>query len=365
MRANYDHFQTLIQASLDGLAAGPVGADQTPELVFEMLVSIGDATRADVRLPTALVNWLQARTLDEMNAALGAVANDLDGWAVPSTIDDESLPFLLVRRDSITSVEIAATRWGLGHDFAPSELAGLQRITSAVRALDARLATLLTRSKAEALMGERVRLLGSSPWTRSLPTDADAHVRSETIEWVPEMETVTPSDDVVTGYVLHGHLARFVEGAAAKSSEFSEELQGVIQAAKEDGEFLSFRARSWFKNRSASRAPLRVSSMRPQLAAATDELEMTSETVELGVLVGSSHARLVVTAAEVALTVYAPHGQLTSVELGGVAATASEGATSAKWIVVTRRPEAPVKLRVVASDGDVYEELVEFTAEKP
>jgi hypothetical protein len=366
MRTNDARLRTLIRAALDGLAAGPVNADPTPELVFEILLHIGDATRADVRLSSTLIGWLEARTLTEINLALESAADDLDTWAIPSTIDDESLSFLLVRRDSTSSVDTAAVRWALGHGLAPAELTELQRLRAATSAFDARLGNLVTRSAAEAFLGERVGLLGASPWTDVLPVDESANVPSDSVDWIPDMVSFAPSDDVVTGYILHGRLARFVEGFAAKSPEFREELQLVIQNAKDDDESISFRARSWLKRQAASGAPLRVTYGRQQMAAATDEDDTAPTSLELGVLVGSAHGRLTATGAEVTLTVYAPQGQLASVELGGVSAARPDpGTTSAKWTVTITRPDAPVRLRVVATDGDAYDELLELTVEKP
>lgn len=366
MRTNDDHLRTLVRAALDGLAAGPVSEDPTPELVFEILLHIGDATRADVRLPSTLIGWLDARTLTEINTALEGASADIDTWAIPSTVDDESLSFLLVRRDSTSSVDTATVRWALSHDLAPAELTGLQRLRAATSAFDARLGSLVTRSTAEAFLGERAGLLAASPWTEVLPADEVANVPPDSIDWIRDMETFPPSDEVMTGYILHGRLARFVEGFAAKSPEFREDLQLVIQNAKDDHELMSFRARSWLKNRSSSRTPLRVTYGRQQLAAATEQVDTAPTTLELGVLVGSAHGRLTATATEVTLTVYAPHGQLASVELGGVlAARPDAGTTSAKWTVMITRPDEPVKLRVVTTDGDAYEELIEFSVEKP
>jgi hypothetical protein len=220
---------------------------------------------------------------------------------------------------------------------------------------------------AETLLGVRVGLLGTSPWTKALPSaDEVANVAAGSIDWHTEMEAFPPSDEVVTGYVLHGRLARFVEGFAAKSPEFREELRLVIQNAMDDGELLSFRPQTWLRQQSSAKAPLRVTYGRQQMAAATEEVDIAPTTLELGVLVGSAHGTLTATFAKVTLAVYAPHGQVMSVELGGVSASRPDaGTTSAKWTVTIARPDVPVRLRVVSADGEAYEELVEFAIETP
>lgn len=54
-----------------------------------------------------------------------------------------------------------------------------------------------------------------------------------------------PDDDIVLAYVTRGAMARYVEGVAAKSAGFREELMACIDGLEEAGETISAAARDW------------------------------------------------------------------------------------------------------------------------
>lgn len=66
-----------------------------------------------------------------------------------------------------------------------------------------------------------------------------------------------PDDDIVLAYVTRGAMARYVEGVAARSSAFREELLACIDGLEEAGENVSAAARAW-RSPATAVVPLRA-----------------------------------------------------------------------------------------------------------
>lgn len=370
MRADQenDPLRRHLRAALDGLSTAVEDADPvTPALVHEVLEHIGDAVRASLSIPVALKRWVEARQAAEIIAALHATQQEAASWSLPASADDDTLAFLMLRRDAAESLLTAVTRWGIPHGTAPGELADVALLADTLSAFDQQLAALVSRPVAESLLGERAPLVGVNGWTSLLPEPEEAASASVDLDWDPAMVDVAPSDEVVTEYITGGRLARFVEGFARKEDSFAVELDQLVRGAIDDGD-ASFVARRWIRQYRRDAAPIRYPVLpRQEFAASTPTTAPApSFRVELGQLTTQSQGLLVATTKEVTLEVYAPSGRLDRVELGGVLATSapSAGGTT-KWTATIPRPSGAVGLRIVASDGEIIDDEITLVAVEP
>jgi hypothetical protein len=353
-----------LRAALAGLEETIASMEATPEAAQLSLERIGDALRCGVELPPGVRRWMRALSADELASAVRITREEVADLALPgdAPMMDESLPFVLRRRDAAESTSTAVLRCCAQHGILLGGIAGFENLVDELAAFDLRLRACLGRAAAESLLGDRAELLGAQPWTTVLD-ESDRAAPSETLLWNQAMATVAPSDEAVARYALEGSLAAFIEGFAARSPSFAEELAIAIDAMLATNESVALMPRIWRRRVQEPRAvadPMAISALPPiAAAAATSSADHESKVspVRLGILAPvAAQARLLSTQTEVSLRVFAASGVIREVEFGGVVVRSPDA--NDVWSVTIPRTEEPVRVRVVGSDGATFDDTI-------
>jgi hypothetical protein len=355
------HVET--KAALRDLQANLPRGAVDPALLATPLARIGDALRLGLKVPAPVMQWALGLKLGDLAGALGAVRGEVRTWSLPEpgavVEDDPTLAFAVRRRDEAESVQIGVLRLCLPKGIVPGALEGFAALRAALADFDARLHVVVSRSRVEELLGARAALLGARSWTAGLREEpAEAAAGEGRLEWNEAMLSAPPSDEVVTRYVSDGALARYVEGFAAKSRAFAEELAAVIDGLLEQRESVGLAARRWRKHAAGFPVVSDPASLpvRPalRLAAATEPVSAEQHEERLGQLVPlDAEGRIVCTARTATLWVYPGQMPLSRVEFGGVVAEAPEA--GGDWRVEVPVRDEPMALRVVAGSGEAFE----------
>jgi hypothetical protein len=358
-------------AVLSGLreAGGPLQGD--PGLALAALGPIGDALRLGLDVPTELRRWMAALSAPDVAACLRAARDEVASWTLPApgaaVEKDDSFAFTLRRRDALESAKTAVARILVGRGAPGSSIPGLAALAGDLRAFDERLAAIAPRPIVEMLLGTRGELLGERPWTaRFADADDAASGADEPLGWNEAMLAGAPSDEVVTLYATSGALARYVEGFAAKSPAFAEELADAIDAFMKACEPVGFVARRWRKHAVAlpgGEDALRFAE-RPaaRLAAATEGEASAPEprSFRLGLLTPvQAQARVVVSRSTASLWVHPEQrGDVTRIEIGGAVSETPADEEGRTWVATAALGDSPLRIRVVGSGDDVFEETI-------
>ena len=346
-----------IEAALAGFAPDDPGA--TPAT----LQYIGDALRMGLEIPSAVRSWMKGWSSSPISAASRSLVGEIDGLTPSSTSDDEALAAILLKRDSVESVRVAIVRWLIDRNASTADVPALDELDRALVDLDTRLQHHVTRSAAEGLLGARAVVLGSMSWTTTLDDDPLKEDERSSLIWDESLLAVTPSDESVTRYITEGSLAPYIEGFAQRESSFAEELVATIDSALGDREEVSWIARIWRRKASVTppvhdTAEIRILP-RQRLAAATGDLEpLLAASVRLGrVGVLAAQARLVATETEISLRMLAKPGVISELRFGtSVASVGDKTLHGERWTATIARTVEPVRIRVVGTDGTVFDE---------
>ncbi|HVY44985.1 MAG TPA: hypothetical protein VHB21_03860 [Minicystis sp.] len=306
---------TRIEAALRGDASGlPV---TTGEAAAQVLEDYGDAIRIGAGVPSEVRAWARRA---ELEPAVAAAAREAQRWDVPTSLAFDEAAFGLKRRDGIESLRVAVLRVCLERGSSPADLPSWGELEGACRRFDEELARRGSRHEAELLLGDRVVLLGSHPWTNVLP-EAKDEGRDADLPDLSSIDAPEPSDEVVASYASRGVYRAFVEAFAAKHADFAEDLADVLASMKAEGELDAIVPRKWLAAfRPASKA---LEFARPRevaaAAGAAGELSEACITHELREIAPGVEASLDVGVATMRLRVYPGEQRLTRIELGGVA----------------------------------------------
>jgi len=358
-----------ILAALKGLEATLQGASAAPELLLVPLTRIGDAMRAELDLPQELRTWLRVVPDQDLGAALDAQREEVSEWRVPARVsaDDQSFAFTLRRRDEAESVRLAAARSALARRVVPGAVHGFAELGQALIDFDHKLAPVVTRSQVEVMLGMRAALQDSRGWTSRLtdPVKEETVARLSDLELPVDQMTSEPlSDETVLAWIAEGRLAKLVEGRASTDPALRDELLGVIDTLRKQGEQVGLAARRWERKQQQQQHgsdPRRASieyMVRPHasLAAAgvaSEEAAVSRTDTELGMLSPlRARARLLCTAHHATLKVYADPGSIRTVRFG--AAETSSPDASGVWVVQIPIEDAPVDLHVVSTSGEEF-----------
>jgi len=357
-----------IQAALAGLQEHVHAAPLTDELAQQVLECAGDAMRAGLDLPASVRRWIRALPTTVLTGAMRLSIDETAEAALPRTNTDESLAFILVRRDAAESLRIAAASWCLAAGHAPAEFDVYQQLVDTLGSFGARLREVLDRHAAEAMLGERATLLEAQPWTAALD-ERTADVRDTPAPpWDACMIDATPSDELVTSYIRDGSHGTYIEGFAARSDDFAEELAALIDGAREDRSDVGIAARRWRKRCvvPGTSNPLTDLPALPRLraaAATTASHDARVEVLRLGWLGDvRAQANLEATAAHVTLHVFGRAGDIEEVAFGDNVArvptsTSPHGDT---WSVTIPRPSSTVRVRVIGTGGRAFDESLQL-----
>ncbi len=350
-------YTMFIQSSLDALhsrAASSFEID-SGEIVAEL---IGDALRLELHLSPHLRRWLAQLQSPELSGLSRRAQERLETCAIPPVqCVDERLERAAGTRDRVASTMVSIWRSCAARGASPiGVVTTWPSLVDAVDAFDRELGAVATRSAVEEALGERCWLLDAAPWTRCLREMPDEPAQiSPQLEEGPLDGQFGPSDAAMTEYVQHGRHAAWVEGFAARSEEFSEELGAVIEAMRGIGEPIGFMARLWAsqRNRAATgeSAIVDLPLALPLAAAITDLDEM--RTIALGRLSPLTSEAILVSSRDKLELVVHPNGEdLEQVELGE--ATVRSASESGVWRVATRPTNQAVSFSIAAKDGRVF-----------
>lgn len=329
-----------VAGSLAGLATLGLHDLATGELAFA-LSAIGDGIRLEVVLPESIRAELRRLAPERVLGALRHAATLPGTWSLPvgaPADDDPGLAWALQQRDEIES-QLVASRVALAPRNvwvdASAEAAALR---DALDRVDLTCDGQVTRSLADALLGERLEIAAGAAWLEDAPWAEE----SEDAPAAPEVEEglaarTRPSLAAITAYVAHGQAAAWVEAAARRFPDVADQVASFIERSREQRATISLVARRWERARSGSAAgagpttgslsiPRPVPDLR-MAAADGDGLprEMHTEH-ELGRLAPLDvEARILATATELTLEVFEEDVPLTTVRLGDAVATRTEG----------------------------------------
>ncbi|MCC7539839.1 MAG: hypothetical protein IT379_26695 [Deltaproteobacteria bacterium] len=355
-----------VASSLDALAEAPLGAAGEPAELLVILERIGDALRMSLPLPEALRDWCRERDARQVAGAIRALVAEVDSWWLPggrAEPSDDAFAFILRRRDAAESVKIGLVRVCISARLMPIELEGYDELIRRLDVFDQALESRVSRCAVEDWLEERAEMLGERPWTSRLPDELGAAA--------PEMAEASSlpvpadvSDATATSYITDGAYSRLVELAASRNSAFANDLATTIEAVRDAHECVSLVARRWLRNHQAAAAGSAPPVLLPVLprirlaaAPAAGEVAETPVSLALGRL-GSldAHARFVATRAAITLRVFPGSQSLASVALGDT--VTAEPDSDGRWCVTISRTDEPVRLRVTATDGAVFDELL-------
>jgi hypothetical protein len=365
----------LTEGGLAGLADLPFGELDAQGLILALTV-MGDALRLAMPVPSSLAQRaMREVSQGGVELALEALRTEVQGWALPAALRDEDDPTLaatLRRRDEVESFFFGLRRVLLPRGVVIEGTSTAKALREALARLDLGCGDTVSRTAAERLLGPRRELVAERSWlddARWAPEPADAsNVPGD--ELSPEMVAdlahalATPSFDTLVRYATRGHLAKWVEAAAARSPEVAEDLLDIVRTYEERGSPLSLKAAVWARSRGGARStpgPVVLPVRRPlERLAAADEAELPrDEAIEhpLGALAPvDAEASLTLRPREITLHVFPGQKPLTSVTLDGHAASREDG--SHTWSVsLPFEGDAPrtLSLTVVDLDGARFE----------
>jgi hypothetical protein len=366
-----DELGSEIDAALRGLEhnLGPE-AHRDVRFAATVLEKFGDAIRLGVTVPPAVRGWCRALNEDTLTSILELLNREAVGWAISVSAkgnEVDELGFDLRRRDQVESALRAVAWICLRRERLPVDLLGWRECRAAVCQYDDALTSAIDRGTAESLLGPRVRLLGKHDWTERLP-EPRAEMESGGAIEMPVAPMRRPSDEAVQRYVSEGILQKLVEGCASHDPEFANEVASVIDAFRNVGECICLAARRWRRDREEQTSPRKALDVlvdkRHFAMAASDGTEPHRERKVLGLLPGVPvEATLDVDAEKITLHLFA-QVRLVEVQLGSERATSpASGGPVSEWQVVTSFSRDPMKIRIVAEDGRVFEDHLQLTTE--
>ncbi len=367
---------TLLEGPLDGAA------------LLVPLARIGDAMRSYVEVPRALRAWSNGLTVDVLEAAVRALATEVETWSLPpvpiADLDDPHVAFSVRRRDEAESVVALLRSAELRRHIAIPTLPSLE---SALRVWDERAGQVLSRDDVGALLADRTAL--QPTWAEDFPGARAASVGADSPTLATDQARAlleaagVPGDAVVTGYVTRGvHRAR-VEAFAARDAAFAAELAGAIVAVREAGREVSLVAFGWHRRyvgapstptseQSGARAvsevaPLRAMADVPRAlflrAAATEGTPAVEPVaIDLGQLAPvAAEARAVASAGRLTVQVYAEaDGDVTRVTLGETRVDAPDADDALRFTASVAWSGEPVALLVEGARGESFEAPIEL-----
>lgn len=376
-----EQLQEASLAALRGLHAAVGTGGRDAVVLAAVLERVGDLQRLGERLPTWCVEWLAAASELELGAVLAVYQEEVAGWPVPegrvdlqalALLGDESpgpenLTFVLQRRDELASALAAITRVSVHRGRAPMHIPGLVALLATVRAWEDALGHVLDRWTGERLLGDRVAIAAPSGWTARLPESAAEHITSSDITaMVVGLDGVgEPDDAAVHAYLQSGALLKYVEGCAARSPDFAENLATTIETLRDLRELGDAIApRRWLKvYRGATATPTVYPVRRLRLAAADVALAAVPQEFDLGAIPGLEtdvNATLEVTAAEVILTIDADQ-RLVEVSIGDTVARSPR--EDGSWQARCARPAGSFTFRIESINGGVFSDELIFVSE--
>jgi hypothetical protein len=335
--------EELTEGGLAGLAELPLGELDAQGLILVLTV-IGDALRLAMPVPSPLAERASREVSQGgVELALEALLEEVHGWALPAALHDEDDPTLagtLRRRDEVESFFFGTRRVLLPRGVVIEATSTAKALRDALAQLDLGCAGTVSRGAAERLLGARRELAGERSWlddVRWAPEPVAAASREPTDELSHEAAAelahtlAIPSFDTLVRYATRGHLAKWVESAAARSPEVAEDLLDVVRTYDEQCAPLSLKALVWARSHAVgTQAPVVLSVRRPleRLAAADESQLPPDEAIQhpLGALDPvDAEASLTVRAREIALSVFPGEKPLASVIFDGRAASREEG----------------------------------------
>jgi hypothetical protein len=157
------------KAALAGVEDALRGAPVPAQLLLMPLAVVGDALRLGLEVPKAVSQWMETLSVAEMEAALQALIAEARTWSLPEVsgahaADDTTLALVIRQRDQSDSVRRAVDRALSQRGASPGEtgelaaLAVLAALADVLRAIDERLAVLLSRADVACMLGTRAAI---------------------------------------------------------------------------------------------------------------------------------------------------------------------------------------------------------------
>lgn len=349
---NAHPIEEMLESVLATLAEDLPPPDDTDQVEL-VLEQVGGALRAAVPLPRSIAQWLRSIAAESLGRVTERWTERLSHAVLPASDDDvENLSGGASVRDRSESVVVGIRRACFGADRTPGDVPGNMTLLETQRRVDALLKAHVSRAAVEGALGIRRGLLESGAWTESLDErSAESNVDEELSFTGGAPLDAAPPDEVVTAYVADGRNAAWVEGFAARSASFAEELAATIEVFRAEGEPVGLVARRW-QQRGAKAVELRFEG---RLAASDDpESAKSRVSIRLGMLAPTdAQARLTVEDGRVTVRVLADTGSLRAVRFGGerLGAESSPGA----WELSVSWTEAPIPFEVESADGRRFE----------
>jgi hypothetical protein len=372
---------------------GHPGASGAAELDLEtMSVAAelaGDALRLGVTLPASVREWLSSWTSENIWAlahrtrewietvvlpggppsapAVGGINFDAAEWfdSLEETVSArdraESICVGLAHAIQLATARPADAAADQEHPGLSSAcLPALRSVADALSAFDARLNELAPRATIEAALGDRIEMLAPRDWTTRFDVpkagDIDLVPSTGASPDLGEGPLTSPPDAVVARYVHLGLHARWVEGVAARTPTFRDELAALIGEANADpaGDPASLAALVWLARAMPSAAPPRIVGQRLVMAAASVDASPTERTERVLGRLGSvaAEAVLVQSGREFILRISASPDTLALVEVDGRPVLADQHGEFRQSV---RGDGSAVVLKVLARDGALFE----------
>lgn len=348
-----DLLRRTLRAALDGLSSrdGPDDGDETFALVA--LHAMGDALRARIPLPAELRRWLRTSREDTLVRALDALSREQETWTLPANTDhDPTFPFIVRRRDETESVR-ASLDWRAVTSPAGRDLSlAIEALDASLARFDEALASRVTASEIELLLGERCAL-DDRGWRARFRVD-----EAPSEPPAPDVTGVEPSPEVIDRWLREGAMSRFVHRSAERDAAFASRLRTLVDEAlldaREDRTLpVGFVAQRWrqMHDNERRRPVIRVHAAPTLLrAAATDTPQLSRQRVSLGVLAPlAASATVECDGVTATLKVFAEEGALASVSWGGRACDPPKPAEP--WQATVPFEASPVPVVVTASNG--------------
>jgi hypothetical protein len=345
-----DPFLAHVAAALDGLREVPLAKLQPAALLIALAV-IGDALRARTSIPTPVLRAAEALPEDAFRAAFGALRREIASWSLasaPIEQDDPAYDWAVRQRDQAESVLMTARRFLTPRGVLVNDLAEGRALLETLDGLDFKCGR--TRSYADALeaLGDRRPLAAHGFWLKEDEPAAEEATGSETA-FTEELPFVSPADASVERYITRGELARYIEGSAARSPEFAEELEAMIEAGRDCGSTVGLAARRWLKDHQRRSTSVDLSSH--QRAAAGEEAPI--EVLELGLLPPIDAVASLTIGKQLTIKVFpSATTKLTSVRFNKGEARVDE---HGDWSVTIDHAPGELELRVESATGEVFE----------
>lgn len=356
------HFRASLDAALQGLRGLPL-ADLDPGALAVAFTLVGDAIRLGTEVPGAVMREVERVSVDAVRRMFAALGDEVRTWSLDEDFrpgeESPGFDWVVRRRDQVESVVVAARRLLTPSGVLLDELEEARAVEAALRTLDFTREGQRPVEDVERALGERIALATRDSWVHALAAHDHQDAAIENVAATDAELTSEPSDEAVEAYITRGELVRWIEGAARRLPSFAEELEAMIGAGVECRSTVAFPARRWAASRSKS-APVVSLAVLPQrkLAAASDERVDLRETVELGLLFPlDAVASLTVGGELVTLNVY-PSRDIALARVTFGPATTTEPDAEAVWRVATASVAGPIRLRVEAADGTVFDALL-------